>query len=205
MDENNVNNSTTIIPKGMKACRVCGKPVAKSAKVCPNCGAKQKGNKLLIIIGVIVVLGIIGAAMGGNKKTNTGSTAQTADETAKETTDGAEKTPTEEITYTEYDMSELMNDLENNAAAANEKYNGQYVALTGKLSVIDAQGSYIGISDPDDEFSIQDCKCDINGKQDISDIVKTLSKGDIITVKGKITDVGEIIGYSLDIEEIVTE
>ena len=217
MDENNVNSSSTMIHKGMKACRVCGKPVAKSAKVCPNCGAKQKGNKLLIIIGVIVVLGIIGAVTGGNKKKDTNIAPQAAEETAKETTgaatdtateetaDEAAETVTEEITYTEYDMSELMDDLENNAAAANEKYKGQYVALTGRLSNIDAQGSYISISDPDNELSFQDCRCDINGKQEISDIVKTLSKGDIITVKGKITDVGEIMGYYLDIDEIVTE
>lgn len=213
MDENNVNSSSTMIPKGMKACRVCGKPVAKSAKVCPNCGAKQKGNKLLIIIGVIVLLGIIGAAMGGNKKKDTNIAPQTAEETTnaatetvtEETADEAAETVTEEITYTEYDMSELMDDLENNAAAANEKYKGQYVALTGRLSNIDAQGSYISISDPDNELSLQDCRCDINGKQEISDIVKTLSKGDIITVKGKITDVGEIMGYYLDIDEIVTE
>lgn len=205
MDENNVNSSSTMIPKGMKVCRVCGKPVAKSAKVCPNCGAKQKGNKLLIIIGVIVVLGIIGAAMGRNEKKDTNIAPQTAEETAKETTDAATETATEEITYTEYDMSELMDDLENNAAAANEKYKGQYVALTGRLSNIDAQGSYINLTDSNDQFAIQGCQCYVRGKQEISDIVKTLSKDDIITVKGKITDVGEVMGYSLDIDEIVTE
>ena len=32
-----------------------------------------------------------------------------------------------------------------------------------------------------------------------------MSKGDMVTVRGKITDVGEIMGYTLDIDEFVTE
>ena len=29
----------------MKNCKACGQEIAKSAKVCPHCGAKQKGKK----------------------------------------------------------------------------------------------------------------------------------------------------------------
>lgn len=196
-ENSNINNS--IIPKGMKVCKTCGKPIAKNAKVCPNCGAKQKG-KLGLIIGIVVILLIIGAIAsgGGNGGSGTSSSASKEDSKKEEVTEQA-------IEYTEYSMTEIMNDLENNAAAANEKYKGQYVILTGELSVIDAQGSYISIKDPDADFSLSDCKCNIKGNAEVADIVKTLSKGDIISVKGKITDVGELMGYTMDIEEIITD
>ena len=54
---------------GMKNCKSCGKEIAKSAKVCPNCGAKQGGiGKIIgIVVVVLVILGIIGAVAGGGK------------------------------------------------------------------------------------------------------------------------------------------
>ena len=35
------------------------------------------------------------------------------------------------------------------------------------------------------------------------EIVKTLTKDQEITIRGKITDVGEVLGYYLDINEII--
>lgn len=198
MDENNINGTINDgpLPKGMKVCKTCGKRIAKNAKTCPHCGAKQKGKLGLIVI-IIIVLLLFFAAVGRGGSSSDSSSEPTADST-KETV--------EEITYTEYSMADLTSDLENNAAAANEKYKGQYVILTGKLANIDAQGDYISIEDPDADFTMTRCQCYIkNNKEEISAIVKTLSKGDIITVKGKITDVGEVMGYSLDIDEIISE
>lgn len=46
----------------MKLCKVCSKEVAKSAKICPHCGANLKigiGKKLGICLGIVVVLIII--------------------------------------------------------------------------------------------------------------------------------------------------
>lgn len=47
----------------MKTCKACGAEIAKSAKVCPHCGAKNKKRSLLIIIlvalGIIVLLGSV--------------------------------------------------------------------------------------------------------------------------------------------------
>jgi hypothetical protein len=53
-------------------------------------------------------------------------------------------------------------------------------------------------------------KWDINGiyckikTDEQREIVKTLKKDQKITIRGKITDVGEFLGYYLDINEIVT-
>ena len=207
MDEGNKNIQENEIPKGMKKCKTCGKPVAKNVKVCPNCGAKQKGGIGKIVIIVIAVLILLGLLSGGKKDQKKDDTAEPAASvsTESEKTDAETEDAEEEIEYKEYSMTQLMTDLENNAAAANDTYKGQYVILTGELSAIDAQGKYISIVDPEDDFAITSCTCYINGNEEISNVVKSLSKGDIISVKGKIKEVGEVMGYSLDIEEIITE
>lgn len=51
----------------MKACKVCGKEIAKNAKVCPYCGAKNKKPlfkrwwfiAILVIIAVLIIYGIV--------------------------------------------------------------------------------------------------------------------------------------------------
>ncbi len=53
----------------MKNCKACGAEIAKSAKVCPKCGAKQKKHRVLwIVLAVVVLLGILGAIGGGDSK-----------------------------------------------------------------------------------------------------------------------------------------
>lgn len=47
--------------KNMTVCKACGQEMAKSAKVCPNCGAKVKKFKWWYILVGILIIGIIGA------------------------------------------------------------------------------------------------------------------------------------------------
>ena len=76
--------------------------------------------------------------------------------------------------------------------------------LTGELSVIDSSGSYIDIIPMYDEFAIMGVQCYLQNEEQKQDVME-LSIGDTVVVKGKITDVGEIMGYSLDIESIETQ
>ena len=85
-----------------------------------------------------------------------------------------------------------MSQLDSNAMGASDKYKGKYLEITGKLSNIDAAGKYI------DLIGVQ---CYIKNDDQKSKIA-SMSKGDTVTLKGKCTDVGEVLGYSLDIEEI---
>ena len=56
-------------------CKTCGAEIAKSAKTCPSCGAKQKKHTVLGIILVLIGVCLIAAAIGGKsgepKKVNT--------------------------------------------------------------------------------------------------------------------------------------
>ena len=58
----------------MKTCRHCGAEIAKSAKVCPNCGGKNAKPIFLrwwfIALVVIIIIGAIGGS-GGSKSNGT--------------------------------------------------------------------------------------------------------------------------------------
>lgn len=70
----------------LTTCKVCGAEVAKSAKVCPSCGAKVK-NKNFLLIGIIaiVVIAIIAAASNNDepKKVNGDDTVTVTEKNAE--------------------------------------------------------------------------------------------------------------------------
>ncbi|MBR1629811.1 MAG: hypothetical protein IJ679_11195 [Lachnospiraceae bacterium] len=194
-----------------KKCKFCMTDIPKKAKVCPQCGRKQGGIVKWIVIGVIVlaVLGSI-AGGGGDSSDDTSSVAKTSVAETSDRKDGGGKTDKAEkkekkeeaaITYSDVSVETLMNDLESNAMAATDTYKGNYYAITGKLSNIDAQGSYISLTDPNADFAIIGVTCYIK-TDEVREKIKTLSKGSVITVRGKMTNVGEVFGYYFDIDSI---
>jgi len=92
--------------------------------------------------------------------------------------------------------------LNSNAMKAENTYNDQYVEVTGRLSNIDSDGKYISIYPIKDQWAFTGVQCYI--KNDVQkQQVMELSIDDKVTVKGKVISVGEILGYSLNIDEIV--
>jgi len=200
----------------MTTCKTCGKEMAKAAKVCPNCGAKNKKpffTKPWFI--AIVVIFIIGAIASGGKSgsTNTNKVANKANSDASEVKDTvAESTDASEVKdtvaestaptveYTSYTVDDLMAQLEGNALKASNDHKGENVRITGKLGVIDSSGKYITLY-PDTDFAIIGVQCYIKN-DDTKAKVAELSKDSLVTLTGKITDVGEILGYSLNIDNI---
>lgn len=185
-------------------CKTCNHEIAKSASVCPNCGAKIKKpfykKWWFIVIVVIVILSAV-----ANSRDNTPQTNTLPTETATENTTQpiSSETPTEApaIEYTTYSVSQLLDDLESNALSAEKKYDGQYVELTGKINVIDSDGDYISLVPSNSEFSLVSVQCYIKNEEQLNKILE-MSKGDKVTLRGKIKSVGEILGYSLDIDSI---
>ena len=182
-------------------CKHCGEEIAAGAKVCPKCGGKNKKpiykRPWFIILIVLIVIGAIGSAGGNDNQSDTSKDTNNAVVNEKDST----QKETEEISYTAYNVSELTRDLDSNAMKATDKYKNQYVELTGRLNVIDSSGKYISITPTDDEFAIIGVQCYIKN-DDQKNAVMDMSIGDTVIVKGKITDVGEVMGYSLDIDEI---
>lgn len=189
----------------MVTCKHCGTEIAASAKVCPKCGGKNKKpiykRPWFIALIVIIIIGAIGSA-GGDKTSNEAGNNDTQVTTSENTNSTQLESETPEITYTAYEVSELMDDLNGNALKAAEKYKDQYVELTGRLNVIDSSGKYISIVPTDDEFAIMGVQCYIKTEEQKAAVME-MSIGDTLVVKGKIKDVGEVLGYSLDIDEVV--
>ena len=178
-----------------KKCTYCNADLAYKAQICPNCGRVQKTpfykKAWFIILIVIVAIGILGSIGNDEPKqtsdVNTTSTQEVKQEEIKE--------------YTSYTVSQLIDDLEENALIAENTYLNQYVEITGRLSVIDSDGKYISLAPQNDMFTIQDVQCYIKNDEQKAQVAN-LSKGDVITVKGKIKSIGELMGYSLDIDSI---
>lgn len=138
---------------------------------------------------IIIIICGIGAS-------NTDTTQPTSSSTSSTTQ------AQQPIEYKKITVDDLDSALENNAAAAKDTYNNQYVEVTGRLGVIDSDLKYISIYSTTNKYSIRGINCYIKNNEQ-KDIVKTLNKDDTIVIKGKITSVGEVLGYSLDITEIV--
>jgi hypothetical protein len=83
-----------------KLCKHCKTEIPYDAKICPNCKKKQGMSGCLVVIIVIVVLGIIGAILGGdgNKSTpdnNTSEPQQTQNTLTDEDNNANEETQNE--------------------------------------------------------------------------------------------------------------
>lgn len=179
-----------------KKCKYCKTEIPADAKVCPQCRKKLKGGKLKWVILIILVGAIIGAVAGENDSKSGGSTTTVTSSTTSE----QKKEEAAPIEYTSVSVNDMMDALNNNAMGASDKYKGKYLEITGKLTNIDAAGKYIDLM-ADGDFEIIGVQCYIKNDDQKAKIA-SMSKGDTVTLKGKCTDVGEVLGYSLDIDEI---
>lgn len=152
-----------------------------------------------LIISSILLLISIGmysnGTIGGNK--NTSRSNNTNNSIVK-------KQESKKIEYTKVDIDTMEEALDNNAAAAKDTYNGKYLEITGRLGTIDSDLKYISLLSPTDEWDIIGIHCTLKNQQ-VKDVVKTLTKDQNIIVKGRITDVGEVLGYYLDVDEIIAQ
>ena len=128
---------------------------------------------------------------------NSGESNQSSEEEKQAT-----KTETKQvINYTPVETKQLLDDLTSNALKAKEKYKDKDVEISGVLDDIDASGKYITVIPSKEDILITKVQAYIKN-DDQKKIVMELSKGEKIVVKGKITDVGELMGYSVDIDDI---
>lgn len=86
-------------------CKSCGKEIAKNAKICPGCGAKNKKPFYLkwwfILIVIIVVIGLAGGISGNKTKNNTDTSisSNNTTENSKKAENAKEKEEDSPINY----------------------------------------------------------------------------------------------------------
>lgn len=111
--------------------------------------------------------------------------------------------PTTAREYIKCTATELFDLLKNNAMKAKNQYEGQYVEISGYVSNIDASGKYISIGGKSDDYEhmFESIQCYIKTDEQKNQVME-LSTDQYVTLKGVITSVGEILGYSMNIESI---
>lgn len=115
-------------------------------------------------------------------------------------------TPTQEsstsnTSYTEVTTDTLISALKENALRADASYNKENIKLTGKLYNIDSSGKYLNLESMSDPWDFTSISCYVTDDSQLDQIIQ-MNKGDIITISGKVTLVGEFLGYSIDIHTI---
>lgn len=102
------------------------------------------------------------------------------------------------IEYTSVSVAQLVDDLDANAYNAKQAYKGGYYRISGVVSNIDASGKYINLDPEGVLYNFTNVQCFLNDDA-TRDYIRQISTGDYVTVCGQITDVGEFLGYSVDV------
>jgi len=163
-----------------------GKAQAKADKAYKKASRPWFKKKRFWLLGILA-LGIVSSALGGGgSSSSSDSSSNTSQEEAA--------TPSVQVT-----AEQLLTELEGNALAAKNSWNGKRVTITGKLDNIDASGDYFSLRG-NNEYSFINVQVYIDDS--FVDAVSAFKKGQTVTVTGEITDVGEIMGYSVKAQSI---
>lgn len=184
-----------------KVCKHCQTEIPKKAKVCPQCRKKQGGIMKWVLL-VLVAAGFLGALAGGEGEESVNDENKTDVVVESQQTE-VETEVVEEpvIEYKVVSVSEMVDTLESNAMKAEATYQDAYVEITGRLGNIDSDGKYFTLEPSDDEWAFYGVQCYMQNEEQKAQVIE-MSVGDTVTLRGQITEIGEIMGYSLDIDSI---
>lgn len=149
------------------------------------------------VIIVVVSIAIIGTVTEETEDSvpNTNGTTTDITETTKDNTSSKKE-------YQKVDIQSMLDELEENALRAESKYQNAYIEITGKIANFDSDGAYITVEPVNaNEWNFDTIMCYIK-KSEQKDFIMEKSVGDTVTIKGKIISIGEILGYSMNIDSI---
>ena len=183
-------------------CKSCGKEIAKGVKKCVNCGADQRNflgrHKIITGIFALMIIGGIGSAMGDEGKSSPTQAPATTTAPAPATTATTVQQPKADPMIVTADK--LVADLKGNPLNASETYKGKYIEVTGQLASVDSDGKYFSISPMNDDFSFTNILCNITPEQKAT--VSKFTSKQKLTITGTMTNVGEILGYTMKVESV---
>jgi len=174
-------------PKGESLTAKEAKANAKAAQAQAKALRPFYKKPVVIILAAIAAIVVINLASGGDSGSGD---SPAASETSSSTPEEAAIVVT---------AQKMIEDLESNALAASTTYEDKRVTVTGKVGNIDASGDYFSIQGTD-EYSFTNVQIFINDEQVAT--VSGYTAGQEVTVTGTVTEVGEILGYSIDAESL---
>lgn len=142
-----------------------------------------KKKRFFLLAAIVLVIIIAIAATSGGDGEEAPSGANSADEPA-----------------TVVSAQEMIDVLEGNALNAKNTYEDKRVTVSGFVGNIDASGDYFALDPAPDAFILTGIQVQTSEK--FLDQVSSFSEGQAVTVTGTITNVGEVMGYSLEAQSI---
>jgi ribosomal protein S1 len=156
------------------------KAQAKADKAFKKASRPWFKKKRFWAIAIIAIFAIGNAVSGGGSS----STSSNQESASTET----------EVAAVAVTAEQLLSELEANALAAKNTWNDKKVVITGTLDNIDASGKYFSLRG-DAEITFINVQIYIDDS--FTSVVSSFKKGQSVTVTGEITDVGELLGYSV--------
>lgn len=189
------------LPELIKGCENMSIDTEKQYEVSEE--SKEKPfyqQRWFIAVCIAFILGILIGFMVG-RSVHTADKQVSADVSSSEVVSevssevGSEVSSEEENPFQTIDQ--MLAEEKENSLRASEKYEDQYVEVTGKISSIDGDGDFLLEGSA---FIYSYIWCEIQNEEQKQQIVD-LSVGDIVTVKGVVTDI--LTGYWIDVDEII--
>lgn len=175
-------------------CKNCGQEIDKKAVICVNCGCKVKKpvyKKWWFWVVMVLVAMIIGSAASSSGDGSTGNTENISSTSSQQ-----------DIKYESVDLQGLFDELDANAMKAENKYQGKFVEFKCKISNFDSDGAYISVEPINaSEWNFTTALCYIKNDTQ-KNFLLDKNVDDEITIKGKIKSIGEVLGYTININEV---
>lgn len=171
---------------------------AKAAKAYAKASRPWYKKKRYWLLGFVLLIVIISAASGGGDVTETasdsGDTSSASDDSGSESKEPAEEEKAEEPAEKpmKVDAGTIIKDYEDNEAAADGKYSGKLLQVSGVIEKVDTdfidEDEYIVRVGAGGQWDFLTVDCP--GQS--ADAVSSLKKGDDITVVGEFDDGGDL-------------
>ncbi|MBQ7960071.1 MAG: hypothetical protein IJ285_02525 [Clostridia bacterium] len=150
----------------------------------------MKRNKFLNLGLTIALLSIFCLFALGSGESSTSEQESEATEAATE------------IVYETANLQTMIDTLQENAMKAETLYQNKYIEVQGKIANFDSDGSYISIKPVGaSEWDLTTTMCYIKNNTQ-KEFLMEKNVGDVITIKGKVKSIGEVMGYSINIDEV---
>jgi len=101
-----------------------------------------------------------------------------------------------------YSTDELIAAVSDNPLKAKETYKDKFVFVKGKINNMDSNGKYIDITSLTNPYDFTIIQCYIK-TDTVKNTVMDLKMGDTIIIGGIVSDVGELMGYSINMYVLV--
>lgn len=175
-------------------CKTCGAQIAKSAKHCPNCGAKQHQVLLTlsVILIVIFVFVWVVALFGDDNEQPHGSDGNSTASASSNNNTQNNNNKTNDIEVIAVSSQDLYTAYEENKVNADNLYKGKILAVTGEITDITqdliTKNPCIKL-DTGDTYGIYTIQCFFKDNDDTNAYIAELRDGQTVTIYGKCTGV----------------